>query len=368
MTSRERIRAILYNEPTDRVGFWLGNPADDTKTLYYKHFGIQEPSTTSTLSNLSPKDHHAQTLTTKTGHPDLELALALHSDLMWISPELDASAWKHLENKPMWDVLGGKPRTSLSQPGVFAECENVKEVEAFDWPNPDYLDFSASLANIEEARNAGLAVFGGMWCPFFHIACDLFGMEQYFIKMHTHPAVVAAVTEHIVAFYLQANQRCLDLMASKLDAAFFGNDFGSQRDLLISPRLFQKFVLPYFKQLIEQMKSYGLKVVLHSCGSIVKVIPLLLEAGMDALHPLQAKAAGMDAENLARQFRGDLVFIGGVDTQDLLPFQPPAAVRQEVRRLKQAFGERFIVSPSHEALLPNVSIENTLAMSAEATR
>jgi uroporphyrinogen decarboxylase len=74
----------------------------------------------------------------------------------------------------------------------------------------------------------------------------------------------------------------------------------------------------------------------------------------------------MDAENLACQFRDNLVFIGGVDTQDLLPFQSPAAVRQEVRRLKQVFGERFIVSPSHEALLPNVKIENTLAMSAEA--
>ena len=304
MTSRERIRAILHNEPTDRVGFWVGNPVDDTKTRYYKHFGIQDMSTMSTISTMSDNEPHGQILTTKAGHPDLELALALHSDLMWISPELDAATWKHPDNKPMWDVLGGKPRTSLSQPGVFAECESIKEIEAFDWPNPDYLDFSASLANIEETRNAGLAVFGGMWCPFFHLACDLFGMENYFIKMHTHPAVVEAVTEHIVDFYLQANQRCLDLMASKLDAAFFGNDFGSQRDLLISPRMFQKFVLPYFRKLIEQMKSYGLKVALHSCGSIVKVIPLLIEAGMDALHPLQARAAGMDAENLARSISG----------------------------------------------------------------
>ena len=361
MTGRERICAILDNEPADRVGFWLGNPADETKEIYYKHFGIQDIS-----PSLHQEDHHEQTLTTKTGHADLELALALNSDMMWISPELDPATWKHPENKPMWDILAGQPRKSLGQPGIFAECEHIKDVEAFDWPNPDYIEFTPSLANINEARAEGLAVFGGMWCPFFHVACDLFGMENYFIKMHTHPAVVEAVTDHIVDFYLEANKRCLDLIAPKVDAAFFGNDFGSQRDLLISPGSFKKFVLPYFKKLIEQMKSYGLKVVLHSCGSIVKVIPLLIEAGTDALHPLQARAAGMDAENLAREFKGDLVFIGGADTQDLLPFGNPEDVRQEVRRLKQVFGERFIVSPSHEALLPNVSIENVIAMSEEA--
>jgi uroporphyrinogen decarboxylase len=361
MTSKERIRAILSDESADRVGFWLGNPADETKEIYYKHFRIQDASSTS-----HQEEQRGQILTTKTGHADLELALALNSDMMWISPELDLATWKHPEGKPMWDILGGKPRESLSQPGVFAECEDIKDVEAFDWPNPDYLDFTTSLVNIDEARAEGLAVFGGMWCPFFHLAADFFGMENYFVKMHTHPAVVEAVTEHIVDFYLEANKRCLDLMASSLDAAFFGNDFGSQRDLLISPRAFKRFVLPYFKKIIDQMKSYGLKVVLHSCGSIVKVIPLLIEAGTDALHPLQARAAGMDAENLARQFKGDLVFIGGVDTQELLPFGNPENVRQEVRRLKQVFGERFIVSPSHEALLPNVSIENVIAMSEEA--
>ena len=361
MTGKRRIHAILRNEPADRVGFWLGNPADETKTIYYRYFGIRD-----TLPNISQGEHHEQTLTTKTGYPDLELALALKSDMMWISPELDPVTWKHPENKPMWDVLGGKPRESLSQPGVFAECESVKEVEAFDWPNPDYLDFSTTLANIDDAITEDLAVFGGMWCPFFHVVCDFFGMENYFIKMHTHPAVVEAVTEHIVEFYLEANKRCLDLMASSLDAAFFGNDFGSQRDLLISPRAFKKFVLPYFKKVIDQMKSYGLKAVLHSCGSIVKVIPLLIEVGTDALHPLQARAAGMDAENLARQFKGDLVFIGGVDTQQLLPFGTSEDVRKKVRKLKQVFGEQFIVSPSHEALLPNVSIENTIAMSEEA--
>ncbi len=349
MNGKERINAILNHQTVDRAGFWLGNPADETKAIYYAHFGIN-----AALEHI------------KSGRAELDLALATGSDVMWISPELDRESWKHPEGKPIWDYLGGKPRVSLSQPGVFADCDDVKEVEAFDWPNPDFLDFSSTLKKIDAARAEGLAVFGGMWCPFFHLAADFFGMENYFIKMYTHPAVVEAVTERIVDLYLEANKRCFEVLASKLDAAFFGNDFGSQQDLLISPRAFKKFVLPSFKKLIEQMKFYELKVVLHSCGSIVKVIPLLIEAGTDVLHPIQAKAAGMEAEKLAQQFKNAVIFMGGVDTQELLPFGNPADVRQDVRRLKNLFGEHFIVSPSHEALLPNVRIENVIAMSDEA--
>ena len=89
---------------------------------------------------------------------------------------------------------------------------------------------------------------------------------------------------------------------------------------------------------------------------------MLIDAGIDALHPLQAKANGMEAERLASEFGDELVFIGGVDTQDLLPFGTPQQVKNEVRRLKKAFGQRYVVSPSHEAILPNVSVENVIAM------
>lgn len=188
------------------------------------------------------------------------------------------------------------------------------------------------------------------------------GMENYFLKMYTHPDVIEAITEKVLDFYLEANRRCLEAMGPKLDAVFFGNDLGSQEDLLISPDAFDRFVLPGYKKIVDQVKSYNLKVVLHSCGAISKIIPKLIDVGIDGLHPLQAKAKGMEAESLAKDFKGKLLFIGGVDTQELLPFGTPNQVKDDVKRLKDLFGERFIVSPSHEALLPNVKIENVLAM------
>ena len=74
----------------------------------------------------------------------------------------------------------------------------------------------------------------------------------------------------------------------------------------------------------------------------------------------------MDAEYLAEKYKRQIAFIGGVDTQDLLPFHTAQEVADEVKRLKEVLGERFIVSPSHEALLPNVPLENVLAMRDEA--
>jgi uroporphyrinogen decarboxylase len=240
-------------------------------------------------------------------------------------------------------------------------------VEAFDWPDPDYLDFTDVLAQVARARAHGFYVLSGMWSPFFHVVADFFGMENYFVKMYTDPAVVDAVTAHVVDFYLAANVRYFEQVGAQMDAFFFGNDFGSQLDMLISPKLFERFVLPSFVKFTEQGKSYGYKVVLHSCGAIERTIPALIDAGVDGLHPLQALAKGMDAETLARKYKGELVFIGGVDTQQLLPFGTPEEVRAEVQRLKGILGPQFVVSPSHEALLPNVSVENLVAM-AEAAK
>jgi uroporphyrinogen decarboxylase len=359
MIGKERIRALLNGEPADRVGFWLGNPTDEAKQIYCRHFGIST-DTTSAKEKRSLED--TVLLATKAVETDIELSSILNCDFFWCSPELDPLAWKHPEGKPMFDVMGGQERESLGQPGIIAECENVKEIEAFDWPNPDYLDFSSTIATVDRASEQGMSVFGGMWMPFFHIVAFFLGMENYFLKMYTHPKVVEAITEKVLDFYLEANRRCLDAMAPKLDAVFFGNDLGSQEDLLISPDAFNRFVLPGYRKIVEQAKSYDLKVILHSCGAISKIIPQIIDIGIDGLHPLQAKARGMEAEKLAKEYKGKLLFIGGVDTQQLLPNGTPEQVSEEVRRLKGLFGEKYIVSPSHEALLPNVSIENVLAM------
>lgn len=208
---------------------------------------------------------------------------------------------------------------------------------------------------------------GGTWGHFFHLVMDFFGLENYFMKMYTDPAVVHAVTCHVVDFFLAANERIFSECGDLIDVVFFGNDFGTQEDLFISPEMFKEFVLPYFKQLIDQAKRYNKPVQLHSCGAISRAIPWLIDAGIDGLHPLQARARRMDACALAKQFKGQIVFVGGVDTQDLMCNGSPQQVKDEVKRLRDVFGPRWIISPSHEKLLPEVPVSNIVALCEEAT-
>jgi uroporphyrinogen decarboxylase len=336
MTGKERFYAIVERK-SDHCGFWHGCPNPASIEKLYAHYQVKN---------------------------DFELGLKLGACCRWVMPEA-CGMWKNPE-RPMFDVLGGKKRASLSQAGVFAETEDVAEVEAFPWPEPKYVDFTETLEEIDKTIAAGQAVLSGSWSCFFHNACDFFGMENYFMKMHTDPEVVDAVTRHIVDFYLEINEKLFDLAGDKIDAFFFGNDFGSQLDLLISPEHFDRFVMPYFREFTDQAHRRGYKVVLHSCGSIDRVIPRLIDAGVEVLHPIQALAKHMDAASLAQKYNGKIVFMGGVDTQRLLPFGTPEEARAEVKRLRELFGPNFIVSPSHESILPNVSPENITAMAETA--
>ena len=362
MLQRELIKQTIARIQKPECAFWLGHPADESKTKYYEILDMHENE----LSDLEKRNRKAFVWkSSQADEMEVELNLKLNSDMIWISPETDLSAWKHPDGKPMWDFLV-KERKSLGTAGVFAECDDVAEVEAFPWPNPDFLDFSEPFRRVKYAYDKGLAVFGGMWCPFFHVVGDFFGMENYFIKMYTDPDVVHAVTSHVVDFYVETNTRWFDLAKDYHTAGFIGNDFGTQLDLFISPDCFKEFLLPYIKRLLEPAKKAGLHSAFHCCGAIEKIIPEFIGCGVEILHPLQAKARGMDAVSLEKKYGKDLVFMGGVDTQELLTFKSAAEVRDEVLRLRDIFGDHFIVSPSHEALLPNVPFENVVAMSKAA--
>lgn len=181
------------------------------------------------------------------------------------------------------------------------------------------------------------------------------------MKMLTEPDLFRAVIDRITEFYLEANRIVLEATRGMLDAALIGNDFGSQTSLMVAPKSLREFIFPGTKRLIDQIHDYGLKVIHHSCGSVYDVIPDLIELGVDAIHPIQALATNMEADRLAREFRGQTSFCGGVDAQNLLVFGSPDEVSREVARLERIFPTGLIISPSHEAILPDIPPENIAA-------
>ncbi|MFW6155491.1 MAG: uroporphyrinogen decarboxylase family protein [Planctomycetota bacterium] len=334
LTGRERIRRIFAGEAADRVGFWMGQPHKNSWPALLAAFGTDDPEA---------------------------VRAALGDDYRWVCHQ--GSCYHHPDGLPIF--INPRATDDLSAPGVFADCEDPAEVLAHTRPDPACLDFSDWIEDLRRSGDRYRA--SGMWCPFFHQAADYFGMENYFVKMYTDPEVVHAVTKHLVDFYLAANEKLFTEAAGEIDGFVFGNDFGSQLDMLIGPAQFAEFVAPYFKQLTDQAHAHGRQVILHSCGSIHRIIPDLIAMGVEALHPLQARAANMDAETLARDFPGQVAFVGGIDTQHLLPRGTADEVRAEVRRVRDVLGPRLVVSPSHETLLPDVPVENVKAM-AEAAR
>jgi uroporphyrinogen decarboxylase len=333
MTSRERVRTILSGKPADRCGFWLGMPHGDTWPIYRDYFGTQ--------------DHE-------------QIRRQLGDDMRWIPAD---EAYKDPDGKGLFN----QRRTGISEGSVpvFQDATDPGVVDSVEWPNPDYFDFTGTLDALRSAGDVYRA--SGMWSCFFHIVADYFGMQTYFMKMYTDPEVVDAVTERVCEFYLEANRRFFDAAGTEADAFFMGNDYGTQLDLIISPELIDRFIMPYTRELVGLARSRGYQVSHHCCGAVHKMIPRFIDAGVHGVHPLQSLARNMDAETLARDFKGQIAFIGGIDTQQLLVHGKPEEIKAEVRRVKRLLGPCLVVSPSHEALLPNVSPENVVSM-AEAAR
>ncbi len=344
MKGRKLIQATLdRNNNSGENGLWLGTPTWDAMKLYYPQMGI--------------KDYTPW----RGGKMETDFHISLGADMVRISPEFNSANYKHPDGLAIWNCTRDVGKTLPA--GIFEECEDIDEIEAFPlWPNPDYMDYTQAIEDAKYAYECGVSVFGSMITDIFTLSSSFFGMQEYFVKMYTDPEIVHAVTRRITDFYLVVNQRFIDLAGQYLTGGFFSMDLGTQQELMIGPKLFDEFLAPYISELISQFKRAGLKFALHSCGAIDKLIPRLIDLGVDILNPLQAKAVGMEPESLARKYSGKLIFCGGVDAQELLPFGSPEQVREEVLRLRDIFKGELIVSPSHDSLLPDVPFENVIAL------
>ncbi len=330
MKKRELIKRLINGEPVERCGFWLGNPHPETWDILHSYFG-----TTS----------------------EEQLRQQLNDDVRWICPQFYDDVYQDPKGRQLFDASLDREQHRTSP---LAHCTTLEEVEAFPWPDPKYLNFDACL---DDLRNAGdVYRMSGFWTCFYHNMADLMGMEEYLVKMYTHPDIVSRITDKVCEFYYEANELFFAEAKDLVDGFFFGNDFGTQQSLICGPRQFEQFILPWFSRFVQQGHNHGYQAVLHSCGAICDVIESLIETGVDCLHPLQAKATDMDADTLAELFKGRVTFMGGIDAQDLLTNGTPAEVRADVQRVKKLLGSNLIVSPSHEAILPNVPPQNVEAM------
>jgi uroporphyrinogen decarboxylase len=148
-----------------------------------------------------------------------------------------------------------------------------------------------------------------------------------------------------------------------IDIVYFYDDLASQEGLLMSAAMYARMIQPYHARIIQVASSFGKPVMMHSCGSVYRLIPRLIDMGLSILNPIQTTARGMDPETLAREFGNQLVFHGAIDVQRLLPTATPEAIRKHVATMDQVLGSHggYIRSGSHH-LQADTPLENVLAM------
>lgn len=247
--------------------------------------------------------------------------------------------------------------------------ENIADLEQqYAFPDPGLWDCKISLEQMKWTE--GSCVIGGAWAPYFHDTVELFGMERFMLLMYDNPVLIQTVIERIMHFYLDQTQRALDENQGLIDFVFFGNDFGSQRALLMSPDQWRKFFKPGVRQLVDLAHRHGAVAGLHSCGDIHEILPDLIEVGLDVINPIQINAEHMDPVCLKREYGKDIVFFGGIDEKEILFHGSEQDVRAETRRMIDILGYdgRYVVAPSHDYLLPHIPAENIIAMYDEAKK
>jgi len=200
----------------------------------------------------------------------------------------------------------------------------------------------------------------------FEMYWRLQGMEKTLIEIALQPALAKEMMRRCTEFSIALSEAACRRF--DFDWLWLGDDAGGQRSMLMSPGMWRDMVKPLLKENADVAKKRGLYVAFHSCGAIRPIIPDLIEIGVDVLNPIQCNCPGMHPPELKREFGSKLAFMGGVDTQGVLPNGTAGQVRRATAELLEGMtcdGGGYIFAASH-TVPPETPDENIFAMYDEA--
>jgi uroporphyrinogen decarboxylase len=229
-------------------------------------------------------------------------------------------------------------------------------VEAYEAPDP------LSPGNLEwyERDKNGvpgdLCVIPSGYFAIYERAYALFGWEQFMTEMAGNPKIVHTIMEKITDYRIKLAKVKADL---GYKIAHHGDDLATQTGGFFSKKMFEEVLYPHFKRLFAEYKKYGMFIFMHSCGQMATYLPQLIDAGLDGWEPVQPCN---DLRYIKREYGKDLVFMGGIDEQNL-PYMTPDQVREMTKETMEILGKGggYIIAPSQE-LMSDVPLANTVAM------
>lgn len=338
MTSRERVHAALRRQPVDRVPIWM----------WY------QPETIARLAAALEI-------------PPARVADALGDDIRqaWVGNNYGMEGIVHERDgqwhRDPWGVEWVKEGSFNQIRHSPLQDADESAIARYRYP---FEQIPALLNNLEPLFAAGEPRFVG--CDIspclFELTCRLRGMEQAILDLAAAPELSRALIAQAGDFSIALAEAACTRFA--LDWLWTGDDVGSQQDLMMSPRCWREAVRPHLARLFAVGKKHRLWVAYHSCGAIRRIIPDLIEMGLDVLNPLQGTCPGMDPVELKREYGKVLAFMGGVDTQQLLPHGSEEEVYRQTRRLLEAMaadGGGYILAASH-TVPPETPLANIFAL------
>jgi len=369
MNSRERLETTLNHKEPDRVpidlgGIVTGITTGANKTLKsYLDIESDEPVVDRVQQLAHPSDALLERLDVDTRY------IYLQASRDWHDIELPDNTYQ--------DEFGVLRKAAYNPDGwllyydfvghPLSDAETVADLAKFKWPDPHD---PARYEGIEEAarkmrEETEYGVIANVIFSIFEFSWYLRGYMRFFEDVLLNPEMFSALLEMMGEYQRALMGEVLDRISPYISVVMTGTDLGTQRAPVISPDVYRSLVWPEYKKLWEMIKNKtDAKIFYHSCGSLYPMIPYLIEGGIDILHPIQPMAADMgDREKLKREFGDQLTFWGGFDQQHVLPFGTPEEVRDETKKLLDAFmpDGGFVFAAGHN-IQSDVPPENVIAL------
>jgi len=371
MTSRHRVLKALNHEIPDRVPIDLGGfQTGIHKGAYVElldHLGIEDE-----ITILDPVQQLAR--------PCEELLERFHIDIRYLcahGPEgFDGSIQLNERGGRLWHDLKDEFGIVWSMPDdqqLYMDISHhplaeatIKDLDNYPFPvGGDPTRFAGVREKALEMKKGPYAISTGIGGVVYEICWYMRGLERWFTDMIDNPAFCEALLDRTLAFWLDYYTGFMAEVGDLVDVIMIGDDIGGQSGPLFNPEFYRKIVKPRQKKLVRHIKTLSpARIWYHTCGSVMEYIPDLLDNGIDILNPVQTSCEGMDPEELKGKFGDKLSFWGGgIDTQHVLPFAPPAEIREHIRRNLEIFkpGGGYVFNNVHN-IQAGVPAENITAL------
>lgn len=215
-------------------------------------------------------------------------------------------------------------------------------------------------------RDTPYAIVGAFGGSILETCQRSLGYEKCMMDMLLSPAAMQAYIEKLTQAHMENLEVYLDAVGQYIQVIQFSDDLDSQNSLLLSSELYRRLIKPYHSQMYKYVKKRcpHVKVLLHSCGAIYPLLGDLIDAGVDAVNPVQISAYGMQPKHLKREYGAQLTFWGGgADMQALQSLGSLEAIRAHVQRNTEIFsqGGGFVFAPVHN-IQADVTPEQIMAI------